>query len=307
MNEDNRELIGGIQRFSTEDGPGIRTTVFFNGCPLSCKWCHNPELMDFRPTLLYTGNKCIHCGECVAICPEHAVSITSEGLRIDRDLCKRCGKCAENCCTEALRLSGESWSDEDLIEQLKKDKGFYRETGGGVTFSGGEVTSQANYAYRLLEMCRHEAMDVAIDTCGYCDREKLLRLCKDAATILYDIKSMDDEKHMRLTGVSNRLILDNLRALSQSAENRGKIILRLPLIHGVNDGEEDMKAVCHMMNQLGLKRADGLPYHSLGIAKARNSGKEALEFETPPDDHIDRIVQWFQEENLEIRIMGRDK
>lgn len=307
MNKKIEELLGGIQRFSTEDGPGIRTTVFFKGCPLNCQWCHNPELISSKPDLMYSKQKCIQCEGCVNACPLHALRLQANEIEIEREVCVSCGKCVENCYTAALRFSGESKEDDELVELLAKDKGFYKETGGGVTFSGGEVTSQADYAYRILQRCNDKKIGVAIDTYGYCREEQLIKLCKSAEIILFDIKCMDDENHKQLTGVSNQLILDNLKKLCELPGIKEKIIIRLPLIHPVNDTKEDLIKVCNLLNQLGLEKVDGLPYHSLGTAKSRKLGEVPIEFETPPDAYLDEIVALFKRFGLSIRIMGRDE
>ena len=204
-------------------------------------------------------------------------------------------------------MAGEYMEDDELLALILKDKSFYDETGGGVTFSGGEVTAQSGHALRLAKKCAGKNIRVAIDTCGWCNFEKLSELCQCAETILFDIKCMDDERHKELTGVSNRLILENLEKLCAMPQTAEKIIIRLPLLHDVNDTESDIKAVCRLMNRLGLERADGLPYHSLGVGKARNIGAAAEEFETPPDGHIEQIIRWFNEEGIPVRIMGRDE
>ena len=310
------ELIGGIQRFSTEDGPGIRTTVFFKGCPLKCLWCHNPELLNSTADIIYSNQKCIKCGECVANCCTKALRFTGKNASDDDLLkilihsnqkCTKCGRCVANCCTEALRFTGKNMSDDDLLKILMKDKGFYNETGGGVTFSGGEVTSQADYAYRLLRKCNEKKLSVAIDTCGYCDIENLMKLCKFAEVVLFDIKCVDEHKHKKLTNVSNQLILQNLNRLCEIPEIKEKIIIRLPLIHNINDTEKDLTEVCRLLIALGLTKVDGLPYHSLGISKSRNLNEEYHEFETPPDTHIDKIIELFNKFNIKINIMGREK
>ena len=300
-------LIGGVQRFSTEDGPGIRTTVFFTGCPLRCQWCHNPELISRKPQLMYTEQKCLKCGSCVQICPKKALSIEDGLLKINREACDGCGKCVSACFTEALRMSSEYKEVEALTDLLAKDKGFYGETDGGITLSGGEVSCQTEYAHEVMTSCINKNMKVAIDTCGYGNCEDIEKLSKDAQVILYDIKHMDSEKHKEFTGVGNELILNNLRVLCQSPALRERIWIRIPLIHPVNDSVENMTAVCELMNELGLSRVQGIPYHAMGTSKSKKISQEPIEFEAPSEDQINKIIDIFKAHSLSISIMGKDQ
>ncbi len=299
-------MLGGIQRFSTEDGPGIRTTLFFKGCPLNCKWCHNPELISTRLEILYSVNKCIRCGSCIKSCPQHAIRFTGEQIEIDRSRCVHCGTCAENCYTDALRTAGEYRSDEELMDLLSRDRNFYEETGGGVTLSGGEVTSQTSYAFEILQGCRAQGLDVAIDTCGYTPYENLEKLCADAQVILYDIKCIDSDRHKALTGVGNERIIDNLRRLAADPLLHEKIIIRMPLVHPLNDSLEEMQQCCDLYNELGLKKVNGIPYHTLGTSKTRSMGQIPEEYETPSDEHLDAIQALFQKNGIPFTIMGKD-
>ena len=301
-------LVGSIQKFSVEDGPGIRTTVFLKGCPLNCRWCHNPEMINPQQQLIKSPNNCIGCGSCVKACPQGAISMSpSEGIVIDRLECKVCLRCADECFARALRPVAEEMTADEIMSAVEQDRDFYENTGGGMTISGGEVLMHADFALELVGKAERLGIGVCIDTCGYGDSHALMKLASapNVTGILFDMKSVDDHVHLKYTGTGNQLIMSNLEMLASDDEIRDKITMRMPLIKGINDGEEIIRETGELYSRLGLGKVSLLPYHSFGIGKMRNIGGVQEEFERPSDSRLAEIEAYFAEElGMSVEILG---
>lgn len=268
-------LIENIQNFCVHDGKGIRTVIFFKGCPLNCLWCSNPTTQNYQCEVLYDKNKCFYCKHCVEVCPTHAITFNENHFTLNRALCNSCGLCVKQCPGKALILSGKTMSLEDILTEIQKDFVFYRNSGGGITLSGGEVLSQAEFAIQFLQACSRYSINLAIETSGYGKKENLLQIGKLVDQIFFDIKHANDEIHKIVTGKSNKLILENLNALLE--EQADKVIVRFPLIPEINDSEEHLIQYATLINQLPqVKQLEILPYHRLGKNKYNLLGKEYL-------------------------------
>jgi len=298
-------LVFNIQRCSVHDGPGVRTTVFLKGCPLSCTWCHNPEGIDSAPVLMVNADRCLSCGGCVEACPVADGGAAPAGQPWDRDACTRCGACVEACPADARELVGREFEVTELVDVLERDRVFFEESGGGVTFSGGEPLSQPEFLNACLQECRKRGLHTAIDTCGLAPRENLLEVAELTDLVLYDIKHIDPEQHRRNTGVDNRLILDNLRALSTKGV---KVFIRMPLIAGVNDGAADIEAVGTFVASLSNPRSIHLlPFHGLADGKlVRLEQVDAQkQFGAPASETLDEIADRLQHFDLDVTVGGR--
>jgi pyruvate formate lyase activating enzyme len=292
-----------IQRYSVHDGPGIRTTVFLKGCPLACAWCHNPEGIAPARQLVLVETRCVRCGRCVRACPRaapngHAV------LPTDHPGCDLCGACVDACAAGAREVAGSEMSVAQVMAVARRDRMFYEESAGGITFSGGEPFLQAEFLLALLQACRDEGYHTAVDTSGFCRADDLLAAVPLTDLFLFDLKLIDDARHREFTGVSNSPILDNLKAL---AEARARIWLRVPLVAGVNDSERDLAAAARFAATLpGVQQVNLLPYHRTGVAKARRVGFAAgfRAMTTPAAADLERAAAYFREAGLETRTGG---
>ena len=270
-------LVFNIQKFSLHDGPGIRTVVFLKGCPLACMWCSNPEGQSPAPELVFTCDRCIgsrECDRCIAVCLDFVITRDEVGdLRIDRDSCDGCGDCAYVCPPRALEISGEWIGVDDVVRIVEEDDAFYARSGGGLTVSGGEPLVQGAFVRALLEAARSRGIDTAVETSGLCRWNTLRNVAPLADRIFFDIKCLDPKKHEQVTGVSNRKILDNFQRLRTQLPEV-EVVVRTPVIPGINDSEEDIRAIAEFVDDAGGATAyELLPYHGFGEPKYAKLGK----------------------------------
>lgn len=262
--------IFNIQKFSINDGPGIRTVVFFKGCPLKCAWCANPESQEMRTQILWDEKKCQHCLTCVKNCPVQAIKNFGEKISVDCKICTECKICVENCPARALTIEGEKKSVEEILRVVMQDVDFYEESGGGVTLSGGEAMMQADFAVELLQALKEKNIHTAIETTGFAPPEIFARVIKHLDLILFDIKHWDENYHKKKTGVSNVPILKNMKF----AIDEGKEVLpRMPVIPDYNNSLDDAKNFVRRLNEVGAKKIQLLPFHQFGENKYKLLGR----------------------------------
>ena len=293
--------IFNIQRFSIHDGPGIRTTVFMKGCPLKCAWCHNPESISSKNNLSFMPDKCIGCGYCFKACPQHAHSMVDDKHVLDRDKCVVCGKCAEECYAGALELVGRDATVEEVIKEVLADEPFYETSGGGMTLSGGEPLMQIEFTEALLKAAREKNLHCCLDTCGYVKFACFERVLPYVDIFLYDIKNTVDEVHRQNTGVSNEIIIENLRKLHDTG---AKILVRAPLIPGCNSNGEHLEGLAQLVLSLpGLMGVELMPYHRLGTSKLERFGMDdpiGHEVEPPSDDDLDKWILTLRDRGVNV-------
>ena len=262
--QQDKGFIWNIQRYNVHDGEGIRTIVFFKGCPLRCKWCANPEGQKKAGELKVNPERCIGCGLCTEVCPHKAVFLRDSKAEVDREACRACGKCAKVCHTGALEFLGRWATAEEILDELVKDLAFYRRSGGGLTLSGGEALLQADFAARLLQAAKSEGISTAVETCGAVPWAEFEKVLPYADTFLYDLKCMDGKEHKKYTGMSNELILDNAVKLARCGVD---LIFRVPVVPGINDSESNIKETAQFARFCNARYLELLPYHPLGTAK----------------------------------------
>jgi len=298
-------MVFNIQRYCIHDGPGIRTTVFINGCPLKCFWCQNPEGQSIRPQIFLNKDRCTGCGRCVSACPKGIIEIFGGKSRTNRDVCDGCGKCVEACPNEARSLVGRWVSAEEVFDLVKKDYIFYEKSGGGVTLSGGDPLAQPEFSIAILKLCKDNNIHTAIETCGHAPWKTVKEVLQYVDLVLYDFKHMDPEKHKQYTGVSNNLILENVKRICHELSK--PVWARIPIIPGYNDSPDNIESTAKFIKELGksIQQVNLLPYHRLGETKFERLEKEyPFSIEPPSEEHLTNIKKIFESYGLITYIGG---
>ncbi|MBE0534210.1 MAG: glycyl-radical enzyme activating protein [Phycisphaerae bacterium] len=296
-------IVFDIKRYAIHDGPGIRTTVFLKGCPLRCPWCHNPESYRHGPEPAIRVARCRSCGECVQVCPAGAIRQVNGKITTDGETCTRCGRCVEVCAADARRIIGRKITVGEVLAEITKDVIFFDESGGGVTFSGGEPLMQPRFLAEALRGCKRLGIHTVVDTTLYADWETIMGMVETTDLFLCDLKHMDSDVHRRLTGVPNEGIRSNLERLATVKD----VIVRVPIIPGFNDREENIRATGRFVRSLGtVRRIDLLIYNRHGLDKeARLSGNfEVFDGETVTRERAEEIARMLRGFGLEVRVGG---
>lgn len=293
-------LVFNIQRFSIDDGPGIRTTVFLKGCPLQCTWCSNPESQESYPEIMTRDVRCIGCHSCMEVCPTDAISFSEEARQIDRNKCNLCMACVEVCPTGAIARVGTYVTVDEALKEVERDRVFYQNSGGGVTISGGEPLLQWEFARELSKRCKEKGIHVALDTAGDAPIENMERVLEYVDLVLYDIKHMDSNRHRKETGVGNERILENIRRVASIV----RTWLRIPLIPNFNDSEQNIRESTEFAAKLDIGKVSILPYHRWGASKYEGLGRTYAAGETSPpsEECLAEIREMMESSGLEVTI-----
>jgi len=295
-------LIESIERFCINDGPGIRSRVFFMGCPLRCKWCSNPETWELKSRIFIDNELCNGCDKCVGVCNKGAITLTGEKYIIDEDKCNLCEKCLDVCEQGAIKIIGKVYESEEIVKELLRDRIFYDNSCGGVTITGGEPTMQMEFLMELCTKLKENNVHIALDSCGYFDFKRLKPVLEYIDLVLFDVKFINEDLHKKFTGVSNKKIIDNLFELDKLSF---PVHLRLPTIKGVNDSQEEINGKVELISSLkNVRRVDIIPYHNLGSKKYDLMNKPRPEFEKPDDRVIKSIKKEITKLGVECHILA---